>query len=372
MKVLMISPYYWPYCSGITEYVRRLSEELVKRGHQVTVLTSRHDSRLKKAEVVKGVSVLRDFVLFRLSKGVVMPFFPLKARREAKKHDVVNIQMPMMEAGLISMLLEKKKMVATYHCDLSLGRGIINRLIEKAYYISAGAALKRIRRIVTYTKDYAGNSRFLRRFYRKLTFIYPPINQNDFSRKEPALRKKLGIKKSEKAVGFAGRFVYEKGLPYLLKAIPYVEERYPGTKFLLAGEHKRVAGGSIFSKLRSAIGKNVFILGNVDYADLPEFYSACDVLVLPSISSLEAFGMVQLEAMYCATPVIATNLPGVRVPIGKTGMGILIRKRDEKALARAVIAVLGNKKKYIAKKKTIAEEFGIEKTVREYEGLYGN
>lgn len=90
--------------------------------------------------------------------------------------------------------------------------------------------------------------------------------------------------------------------------------------------------------------ERIHLPGTVAYDELASFYSACDVLVLPSIDRLEAFGIVQVEAMLCQTPVIATNLPGVRVPVQKTDGGSIIALRDAEAIARAATAIIKSKK----------------------------
>ena len=79
MKVLLVLTYYDPHVSGLTIYVKRLASTLARRGHQVTVLTSRYDPSLPAEEVIDGVRVIRAPVLFRVSKGVIMPTFPFLA-----------------------------------------------------------------------------------------------------------------------------------------------------------------------------------------------------------------------------------------------------------------------------------------------------
>ncbi|MCI0528881.1 MAG: glycosyltransferase [Nitrospira sp.] len=76
------------------------------------------------------------------------------------------------------------------------------------------------------------------------------------------------------------------------------------------------------------------------------FYSLIDVLVLPSVNSTEAFGMVQAEAMKMGVPVVATELPGVSVPIKVTGMGEIVPIKDVHALSRAIGKVLASGKRY--------------------------
>lgn len=369
MRILMIINYYYPYVSGLSEYVRRISRELTKRGHKVTVLTSRHDRKLKKKELFEGVEVIRCDYLFKIGKGVVMPSFVLRGVFLSRNYDVVNLHLPLFEAGFFSLL---PKAIITYHCDLKLANGFLNKLIEKAYYFSANIAASKAMKIITYTQDYAENSKVLRNYIGKCNYEYPPIDGAHFNKVSSEILRKQHKLSGKRIIGFAGRFVYEKGLTYLLRALPIVLEKFPNSVFALAGEYEKVAGGSNIRELRQLIDKyrnNVILLGNVAYEKLPEFYSLCDVLVLPSIDSLEAFGIVQVESMYCGTPVIATDLPGVRIPIKRTKMGIIIKPRDEQAIATAVIKVLSNRRKYVVTRKVIEKEFNIRRAASFYEKI---
>jgi glycosyltransferase involved in cell wall biosynthesis len=67
-----------------------------------------------------------------------------------------------------------------------------------------------------------------------------------------------------------------------------------------------------------------------------DFYASIDVLALPSINRLEAFGIVQAEALMLGIPVVASDLPGVRMPILEVGLGRLVRPRDSDAITDAL------------------------------------
>jgi len=104
-----------------------------------------------------------------------------------------------------------------------------------------------------------------------------------------------------------------------------------------------VAGGSDYRRLRDRIeslGTSVQTPGYIPEESLHEFYSSLDVFVLPSVSSYEAFGMVQVEAMKAGVPVVATDMRGVRIPVQRTGNGILVPPRVPSMLADAIVTVL--------------------------------
>jgi glycosyltransferase involved in cell wall biosynthesis len=100
------------------------------------------------------------------------------------------------------------------------------------------------------------------------------------------------------------------------------------------------------------------------------FFSACDVNVLPSVNSTESFGLVQVESMLCGTPVVATDLPGVRMPIQTTKMGRIVPARDAQALAEAVVEIIQHRQQYVQPRETIEHHFPLEMTVKRYESLF--
>ncbi len=136
-----------------------------------------------------------------------------------------------------------------------------------------------------------------------------------------------------------GRIVYEKGLQYLFDSIPHLQMSIGKVRIMVVGESEGVAGGSVIHQLKACQTEfpgTIRFLGTLTHAELVRFYSGIDVLLLPSIDPLESFGMVQVEAMCCGTPVVASNLPGVNEVIGKTGFGRLARPRDPEDIARQI------------------------------------
>jgi glycosyltransferase involved in cell wall biosynthesis len=115
--------------------------------------------------------------------------------------------------------------------------------------------------------------------------------------------------------------------------------------------------------------KHIVFLGTIQPEHMGAFYSFLDVLILPSVNSTEAFGMVQVEAMMMGIPVVASNLPGVRVPIQKTGIGVLVLPRNTQALADAIVRIILNPHDFQTHPSVITRIFSMEKTIRAYEKL---
>jgi glycosyltransferase involved in cell wall biosynthesis len=84
----------------------------------------------------------------------------------------------------------------------------------------------------------------------------------------------------------------------------------------------------------------VRFVGRVSDADLPRYYRLADVTVLPSVTMGEAFGLVLVESLASARPVIATNLPGVRTVVSQDRDGLLVEPNDPAMLAQALRQIL--------------------------------
>ena len=346
------------------------AEGLAARGHCVTVLTTQHQDNLPCREVLNGVQVVRAKVLARASKGGISWDFLWKIVSLAKTHDVVNPHLPMAHFGLMLPFVDIKKIIVQYHCDLNLGRGPLASILQRFSYWSMNRTLRSSSKIIATTKDYFSNCHFSE-YVANVCEIYPPIDQDRFGLRDSRdLKTYLGIDGDPYLIGFVGRIVAEKGVEYLLRAIPYLEKKIDNFLILVAGDYTNIAGGSVkehVDTLSKKFPERVKFVGHLKFDDLVAFYNLIDVLVLPSVDPLEAFGMVQVEAMLCGTPVIATDMPGVRAVVQKTGIGRLVRKRDPQDLADKVLDV---KDHPVEIERTLLAEFNYDLSIDKYESLF--
>ncbi len=377
MKILIALTYYRPHISGLTIYVERLARGLARRGHRVTVLTSHYQRNLPYREVMDSVNVIRLPVAFRLSKGVIQPGITFRALALMLQHDIVSVHLPQAEAGALSFLgriVARKPVVLTYHSDLQLPPGILNRVIDRMVYATNWMAGIFAHRISAYTQDFASHSPFLSRFKNKIVVIPPPIEMPLPRADAVQALKQRYRTNGHVVIGFAARFAEEKGIDYLLNSIPFVRERIPSVKYLLAGPHEQVIGENVMIRLQPLIDKyreSVEVVGEIPLREMGNFFGACDVLTVPSINSTETFGLVQVEAMLSGCPVVASNLPGVREPIRMTGMGEIAPIKDSRALADAIVQVIQNRSRYVRPREEIAQKFSMDTTLDAYEKLFG-
>jgi glycosyltransferase involved in cell wall biosynthesis len=376
MRILIALTYYRPHVSGLTVYAERLARALVRRGHTITVLTSRFDPALPAVSEADGIRVVRPRVWFRVSKGVIMPSIGAWATRLALSHDALSIHLPQFDAPGIALRgrLCGKPTLLTYHSDLSLPPTLFNNVANQVVNVANRAAAGLAHGIVAYTRDFAEHSPYLSRYLDKVHVIPPPV---EVGRATPddvrafRARHSLG---DHKVIGMAARLATEKGVEYLLEAAPTILERYPGTRFLFAGQFENVLGEDAYARrlapLLTALGARWTFLGVLEPDAMAAFFKSCDITVLPSINSTETFGLVQIESMICGTPVVASALPGVREPVRVTGMGKTIPPRDPAALAQAVLAVLDRRADYVRPAEEIARQFSPDAVAAQYEELF--
>jgi glycosyltransferase involved in cell wall biosynthesis len=376
MRILIALTYYRPHVSGLTIYAERLGRALVRRGHQVTVLTSRFDNSLPAVEECDGLKIIRPWVWFRISKGVIMPTFGYWANRLALTHDVLSIHLPQFDAPGIALRgrLLRKPTVLTYHSDLSLPPTLFNRVANLVVHAANHAAAGLADRIVAYTRDFAENSPFLSRYLSKVQVIPPPVEVGRASEEELQAFRVRHKLEGRKVIGMAARLAAEKGVEYLLEAAPTILEKYPGTRFLFAGQCENVLGEEAYERkiapLLTALGDRWTFLGVLPPDAMAAFFKSCDVTVLPSINSTETFGLVQIESMICGTPSVASGLPGVREPVRMTGMGKVVPPRDPVRLAQAVLEILADRPRFVRPSDKIAEMFSPDATAARYEALF--
>ncbi|WP_184841148.1 glycosyltransferase family 4 protein [Allocatelliglobosispora scoriae] len=355
--------YYTPYVSGLTEVARTVAEGLADRGWRVAVVAARHDPALPLREQIRGVDVYRCPVVASISRGLVSPSFAATVRRVARRSRVLNLHLPMLEAGLITARRLPTPVVSTYHIDLWLPPSLVTRAAMAAVKISSRMALRRSAAVVVNSDDQAEHSQLwpVLRQARRSAISAPCVDRRGG---EPAYRQSSGPH-----IGFLGRIVPDKGLEYLIAAFAGITD--PQARLLVGGDYLTVAGGSVIDQVRQAAQRDprIQILGLLRGRQIDDFYASIDAFALPSIA--ESFGIVQVEAMMCGIPSVTTDLPGGRYPVLATGMGAIVQPRDPVGLRDALLDVLGWDDVTRAHgAKTARELFGAEGCLDRYAAVF--
>ncbi|MGD0202245.1 MAG: glycosyltransferase family 4 protein, partial [Bryobacteraceae bacterium] len=222
------------------------------------------------------------------------------------------------------------------------------------------------------TEDYAAASPYAARFREKVRIILPIV---EIPVPDPAavgaLRQRHAPR-GERLIGFVGRLAAEKGIHVLLDALERLLAAGHNARLLMAGDTDTVIGEAAYRRRiltrLGGLGDRCRLLGIVE-PDLSAFYAACDVLALPSLNRTESFGLVQAEAMLCGTPVVASDLPGVRMAVRWTGFGRSVPPGDAGALAEAIAGVLAERAGGAPPPQCIRQRFAAQDSIGRFEAL---
>ena len=397
MKIAHIVSTYPPYRGGMGNVCYHQVKELVALGHKVTVFTPAY--KLSSEEQLSNVKVIYLKPFFKFGNAAVIP----QIGGLLKDFDLIYLHWPFIggaEVILFWKLLQnlrrsasnprKSALVVQYHMDL-VGQGWRDLFFKLYQSIFLPLMVKQAKKIVVSSLDYASNSPVLKKFLskHKEKFIELPlgVDLEKFFPQEPAqkLKKELGLKETkprselgsttgeDKIVLFIGgldRAHYFKGLDVLLSAMTKVDENI---KLIVGGEgdlKERYQKMAVDLKIKDQI---IFV-GNIDDEQLVKFYNLADVFVFPSISRSEAFGLVLLEAMACAKPIIVSNLPGPRTLVKEGENGFLVKPGDANDLAKKIDLIL--KDRQLIKKmgergrRLVEEKYSWKEIVQRLEKIY--
>jgi rhamnosyl/mannosyltransferase len=370
VRIAQVTPWFSPHLGGVESHVRSLSRELAARGHEVTVVTSWHDRSLPSEEALDGFRVVRVKPRLLVMQTPIVP--KMRATLRGITADIVHAHSPpplaSQYAGTVAME-RGLPYVVTYHCDVDVPSAL-QTFVESIYRRSLGATtLRNADQVVVTTQTYGATSRAV---WRYNPAVIP--NAVDHRRFRPDIdagwvRERLKILASVPIVLLVGRIVPHKGIEHFIEAAHDV----PEAQFLIAGEGPLLGA---MKRLAATMGvaDRVRFLGRVSEENLPRVYSACDVFVLPSVSRLEAFGIVALEAMATAKPVIIADIPGVREVIENGREGLLadpVNPRDLAAKIRRLLAdPEGRRAMGQRGREKVLASFDIEKVTDQIEILY--
>lgn len=367
VKVLQINKLYYPWIGGIEKVVQDVAECLRNRVEMEVLVCQPKGKGL--SEILNEVRLTRASSIGMAFSMPISLSFPFLLKKLSKNKDVLHFHLP-FPLGIISYLLMKPrgKLVVWWHSDIVKQKNIL-RLYKPFLF----KFLTEADRIIVATTEHIESSAFLKQFENKCEIIPFGVDVRRFELNGRILRKVNRIRKecNSEIVLFVGRLVYYKGIDYLIRAMQDVNGR-----LLIIGQ------GTLENKLRQLVTNlelkdKIVFLGNVDSQDMIAYYHSCDVFVLPSTESAEAFGIVQLEAMACGKPVVNTLLPTGVPHVSIDGQtGITVEPGNARELSRAINELLNNRDLRAqygrAARKRVQDFFTIERIAEGVCCLYKN
>ncbi|WP_052868151.1 glycosyltransferase family 4 protein [Streptomyces niger] len=326
MRIGIVCPYSWDVPGGVQFHIRDLAEHLIRLGHEVSVLAPADDETPLPPYVVsagRAVPVPYNGSVARLNFG-----FLSAARVRRWLHDgafeVIHIHEPASPSlGLLACWAAQGPIVATFHTSNPRSRAMI-----AAYPILQPALEKISARIAV--SEYARRT-LVEHLGGDAVVIPNGVDVDFFARAEP---------KKEwqgRTIGFIGRIDEpRKGLPVLMKALPEILAEVPDARLLVAGRgDEKEAVADLPAELRS----RVEFLGMVSDEDKARLLRSVDLYVAPNTGG-ESFGIILVEAMSAAAPVLASDLDAFAQVLDQGEAGELFTNEDAAALAASAVRLL--------------------------------
>ena len=369
MKILHIYKDYFPVEGGIENHIKFLAETQASLGHDVSVLVTSRDKRTH-VEQINGVRVLFASRLATLSSTPVsLSMFRLLGR---ERPDIAHLQFPYPWGEVANFISGRaRKTVLTYQSDI-----VRQKYLKTVYTPLMNRVLARVDAIIATSPNYIASSPVLQRFKDKSIAVPMGINPAPFLNvptsiaKESRERLLRGAPMDTPLLLFVGALRYYKGLGYLLQAMPSI----PKVHLAIIGQGPMEREWKALTQTLG-IGERVNFVGGVANPELAPYYAACDLFTFPSSERSEAFGLVQLEALASAKPVVTTELStGTSFVTQHEVTGLVVPPRDPPALAEAITRLLADEplrlKMGAAARQRVLAEFTLDKMIERVLAVY--
>ena len=328
MRILMHSIYFPPEVGGLETHVATLCKALMKRGHDVTVVTSHSIKSAPKFEVYDGIKVHRVFCPKKSTLGWTVTSIAAipKVYSLSKDIDILHAHtFPSIVPCAPPAKIRKIPFVATIHTShfLRLAKKAFWRKVLKFLLKKPDIILAPSKEIKDVCVDIAPNIK-----------AYSLINAVDIERFKPT-KPVIDRINNEKIIIVPRRLFEKNGVEYAIRALPLVREKVSAHLYLIGDGPLREK----LIRLANELGITDFVhfLGAKPNKEMPGYLSSADVVVIPSL--IEATSVAALEAMACERVVVASNVGGLpEIVTEKTGK--LAQPGDPADLAEKIIEVL--------------------------------
>lgn len=341
--LLSINKMYPPEMGGVEVVAKQLAELGLEYYGKSEVITFNHEEGTVD-EIVNGISVTRLRSL-RLGRSVRLSFgYKKRLLARSSEASLIIYHFPSFTPELFLPYFKHIKIpqVCLYHANIT-GRGLLGKLYNA---LVVNRFLKQMDIVVATSPNITQSSPILKRL-KDVEVIPLGVDTDHFRYQEDNMRGQLveafGRQPADdKVVLFVGRIARYKGVRELVDAVSTLPDNY--SLSLVTGDNTDEIEKYAASKNMS---HRLLVHDKVSYNDLPKYYSAADVLCMPSTDNGEAFGLVAIEAMACGVPVITTELGTGTSYHNLDGVtGRVIEPKNVRQLSESIVEICENKVKY--------------------------
>lgn len=358
MKVIQVTPRYFPHIGGVEKHVKEISEMLVMKGFEVEVLCTDSSRKLPRQEIINGVKVTRFWAFSPNESYYFSPsmYFYLKDQT----YDVVHAHNYHSFTSLFAALAKKRKFIFTPH-SFGFNKSLTKNILHKLYKPFGSYIFKSADKIISIAE--VEKEMLIHTFNIPIDkIIYLPLPIKIVPKNILKYDKKFTI------IAFFGRLSQEKNIDVLIRAFELVRNQHPDCKLFIAGD------GPLRKELEN-IGKSVegvHFLGPLFNKDLNDFIDDIDIFVLPS--KFEVSPRSVIEAMSKGIPSVITPV-GELPQIFEHGKSCLFTKiGDPEDMAEKILLLLGDRKTGeeigMAGKRIVEEKYDLNIIIYDYIKIY--
>jgi len=384
MKILIIND-YGVKIGGTEDYILGLKRGLIERGHDVKILTS--DCHLNK-------KFFSDYQFYSIDQESKFRWIPYLLNFKLKKQitkiiqefnpDLIHLNNFLYHTSPIVLFLIKGipsvMTVHDYQLICPLGTFLpkqeslcLNKINKKCI-----SCIGPVKFIIELLKRQLINQgiKNITRFITPSNYLKKQMELNGFG---PVCTLYNGIKlfnysspPNHKILSYFGRLSPEKGVDYLIRAMPKIISKFPDAKLEIIGDGPEREHLMELSKTLGLMG-SVFFRGKIPHEKISKYYQDSSIIIVPSIWP-EPFGLIGPEAMSVGRPVIASNMGGIPEWLENGKTGFLVPPMNQDAIAKKVIYLLGKPKLMkqvgINGRKKAEKEFDVNEYVKKIERIY--
>lgn len=377
-RYVIFCPHYLPHLGGVERYTYNLASELIKRGHEVIVVTSLIDD-LPEQEISDSIEIYRlpSILLLDGRFPVVKPSKTWKKVKEIlneAKADLYIIQTRFYLLSLLGVRFANKTAISSIVIEHGTAHFSVNNpLLDWMGHFYEHWITSRVKRLnkYFYGVSAACNNWLMHYKIQANGILYNAVDLIEIRRfmKKPVkdYKKELNIPSDAFIVTYTGRLLAAKGVLKLIESVEQLSKKYDCLFLMIAGI------GDLYDEVKKKSGYHIHCLGQIDYQNIIALLKQTDIFCLPT-DYPEGFPTSVLEAAACECFVITTTSGGSKELISNNSYGIILKENSvemiSESIERVMLASDYRKQAVTLTYQRLLEQFTWEKNARIIENLH--
>jgi glycosyltransferase involved in cell wall biosynthesis len=338
MKIMIVTPYYYPKTGGLENYAQQIARGLKARGHEVLIVTTNHEAKQRTEQVIDAIRVIRLPIAFKFSNTPLHPlwYWWLRTIIKQERPDIINAHAPVPGIADAAIFAAGKTPTAlTYHAaTLRKPGSLVFNTVARLYELAQKPMLARATAVVA-VSDYVREC-FAPAVRAKTHIVYNAIDPSDV----PVAPAKPESHHLVFVAGLDATHAW-KGLDRVLEAVSIAVKTTPGIRLTVLGDGNRRAWYEQEAQ-RLGIADVVTFAGHVAGADKYRAIQRASAMVVYPTTANDAFPTVMIEAWACGVPVIAARIGALTSLVANDTDSFLVEPDNAAVLAKRLTELLAD------------------------------